>query len=226
MRLLPSDGKGVLIKQPHHSLSGYSLKNEMSFYFQIIQWCSGDEFTSPGSLDQKKHSIFPLAFRKNLCDNKIVCILFFRALSSLCSFEYTNEYTTYFMHWKKTSTVVLPCFWGQHLVMHKIKIHLLEMQNDRKIKSYFLKNSSKLSDLYALYGNSTQKHYIPAPQHSFSLSFCFFFLLQDCACVQEELKGFTAAVGTGWPWEMWKLKSRGDTSGQVNGDYVPPSNCK
>ncbi len=158
--------------------------------------------------------------------NKIVCILFFRALSSLCSFEYTNEYTTYFMHWKKTSTVVLPCFWGQHLVMHKIKIHLLEMQNDRKIKSYFLKNSSKLSDSICLIWQQHTKTLHSSPTTLFQSLFLFFFLLQDCACVQEELKGFTAAVGTGWPWEMWKLKSRGNTSGQVNGDYVPPSNCK
>ncbi len=158
--------------------------------------------------------------------NKIVCILFFRALSSLCSFEYTNEYTTYFMHWKKTSTVVLPCFWGQHLVMHKIKIHLLEMQNDRKRqKSYFLKNSSKLSDFICLIWQQHTKTLHSSPTTLFQSLFLFFFLLQDCACVQE-LKGFTAAVGTGWPWEMWKLKSRGDTSGQVNGDYVPPSNCK
>lgn len=74
-----------------------------------------------------------------------------------------------------------------------------------------------------------KKNYIPAP-HSFKKSlfliFFFFFLLQNCACIQEELKGFTAVVDTGQPWEMWKLKSRGDASGQVNGDYVPPSNCK
>ncbi len=76
---------------------------------------------------------------------------------------------------KQISTVVLPCFWGKHVVMHKIKIHLLKMQNRRKIqKTHILKNSSKWSDFVCLIWQQHKKS-DSIPQHSFSLSFWFYF---------------------------------------------------
>ncbi len=67
------------------------------------------------------------------------------------------------------------------------------------------------------YMATAQKNQIPS-RNTLSVSLSDF--TSGCACVQEELKGFTAAVGTGRAWEMWKLKSGVMQSGQVNGDYV------
>ncbi len=76
MRLLPSDGKRVLIKQPHHSISGSCLKNDITFYFQSD--AVGRKCAAPGSLNFPKNIAFfhwPLD-KLIFLTNKKICIHF------------------------------------------------------------------------------------------------------------------------------------------------------
>ncbi len=176
MRLLLSDGKRVLIKQPHHSISGSCLKNDISFYFQSD--AVGRKCAAPGSLNFPKNIAFfhwPLD-KLIFLTNKKICIHF--SVHEVVCFNWNMQMNVQPTSCtvKKISTVVLPCFWGKHVVMHKIKIHLLKMQNRRKIqKTHILKNSSKWSDFLCRIWQQHKKNQIPSPQHSFSLSFWFYF---------------------------------------------------